>query len=119
MLQQAKWIKEFCDKEGFNFKEVDKVPCGLDRNYKEDDQTIFISNFIKGKKTTHVSYGGLKIDVNWKVPIEQVPFYSIKRHHFPLNWICRRCYKKNLNLRTDDNHKTYVCPSCHKGNSTD
>ena len=25
---------------------------------------------------------------------------------------CAKCGKKNLNLRTQDNHKTYDCPAC-------
>ncbi len=114
MIEQARWIKEFCDKEGFNFKEVDKVPCALDRNYKQDDMSIFIKGFIIGSKKITFSYGGLKAVLSLKKPIEDLDYNSIKKHCIPDNFRCAKCGEKNLNLRTQDDHKTYDCPKCHK-----
>lgn len=112
MIQQAKWIKDFCDKQGFNFVETDKVPCSLDKRYKEDNQTIFIKGFKVGSKRISFSYGGLKCDLSLKKPIEELPIESIQKHCIPNVFICAKCKKKNLNLRTQDNHKTYDCPDC-------
>ena len=114
MLKQAQWIKDFCDKEGFRFVETDKVPCGLDKKYKEDNHTIFIKGFKKGSKTISFSHGGLKCVLSLKHSIEKLPYESIKKHCIPTNFRCANCKKKNLNLRTQDNHKTYDCPECQK-----
>ena len=114
MIKQAKWIKDFCDKEEFGFVETDKVPCSLNKNYKEDNHTIFIKGFNKGSKRISFSYGGMKCDLSLKKSIEELSHESINKHCIPSGFICSKCKKNNLNLRTQDNHKTYDCPDCHK-----
>jgi hypothetical protein len=118
MIQQAEWINEFCNREGFKFINCDEigisVPCGLDKGYKDNDNTIFISGFNPRSKKIVVSYGGLKMQLGLKKPIEEVSKEGIKKHCIPHTFICARCGTKNLNLRTQDNHKTYVCPKCYK-----
>jgi hypothetical protein len=118
MLQQAQWIKDFCDKEGFRFIDCDdfgiKVPCGLDRGYKENNDTIFISGFIAGSKKIKVSYGGAKQEITLRMPINEIPIEGVKKICIPNTFICAKCGIKNLNLRTQDDHKSYVCPECYK-----
>ncbi len=114
MLKQAQWIKDFCDKEGFKFVETDKVPCSLDKKYKEDNHTIFIKGFEEGSKRITMSYGGLKNQMGLKKPISEWDIEAIRKHCIPDNFTCAKCGKKNLNLRTQDNHKTYDCPECQE-----
>lgn len=119
MIKQAKIIKEFCKKEGFNFvdcnEENRRVPCSLDKNYVVDNQTIFIKGFTKGSKSIHLSRGGMKIDNTLRVTIDSINDIKwIKENILPTQWICDKCKKKNLNLSTQDNHKTYDCPDCQK-----
>jgi DNA-directed RNA polymerase subunit RPC12/RpoP len=117
MIKQAEWIKKFCDTEGFKFIDCDefgfKVPCGLDKGYKENNHTIFVSGFKEGSKRIKISYGGLKAEMTLKAEINTFPYEAIKKHCIPTNFKCAKCGKKNLNLRTQDNHKTYDCPDCH------
>lgn len=119
MIKQAEIIKQFCEKEGFGFVDCDienkKVPCALDRNYKEDDQTIFIKGFFEGSKSIWISRGGMKINSKLRVPIDIINDEKwIRENILPTQFICDKCGKKNLNLRTQDNHKTYDCPDCQK-----
>lgn len=118
MIEQTKWIKEFCDAEGFCFVETDelgvKVPCALDKGYKKNDNTIFVQGFQKGSKRIVVSYGGFKNQMSLKRPIDKWDYNAVKKHCIPREFICAKCKKKNLNLRTQDNHKTYDCPECQK-----
>lgn len=119
MIKQAKIIEEFCDREGFNFVDCDiddrKVPCSLDKDYFVDDQTIFIKGFTKGSKKIFRSSGGMKIITNLRVPIDSINDIKwFKENILPTQWICDKCKKKNLNLRTQDDHKTYDCPDCQK-----
>lgn len=119
MIKQAEIIKMFCEKEGFNFIDCDKenikVPCSLDRNYKVDNQTIFIKGFFIGSKKITMSYGGLKFVTDLRTPIDEINDESwIRGNLLPSQWICDKCKKRNLNLRTQDNHKTYDCPDCQK-----
>lgn len=117
MIEQAKCISEWCNENGFNFIDVDylgiKLPCALDREYKENNDTIFIKGFFESSKKIGISYGGLKQNWTLKVPIDKIESEFIIKKFLPQNWICPRCNNKNLNLRTDDNHKTYVCPKCY------
>ena len=121
-MKQIEIIKDWCKDKKITFWNCDeetttlkkrKIPCSLDKNYQEDNSTIFISGFFKGSKKVKISYGGLLTELVLKVPINE---YPVKRvlNWMPKNWICPRCNKLNLNLRTDDNHKTYVCTDCHK-----
>ena len=116
MIEQAKWIKEFCDTEGFGFVDTDelgvKLPCALDRGYKKNDHTIFIQGFREGSKKIGISKGGLKSIMTLRLPIDKWDYEHIKKECIPSNFICAKCGKKNLNLRTQDNHKTYDCPEC-------
>ena len=120
MIKQAKIIKDFCKKEGFGFVDCDKenkrVPCSLDEGYVENNHTIFIKGFIKGSKRIQISYGGTKAVSNLKVPIDSINEKGwIKKNCLPSIFICNKCGEKNLNLSTQDNHKTYDCPNCQKG----
>lgn len=112
MIKQAQWIKDFCITQGFNFIETNKVPCSLDKKYEKDNHTIFIKGFTKGSKKIILSYGGLKSELSLKIPIEEFKKDSIIKHCIPTEFICNKCKNKNLNLRTQDNHKTYDCPEC-------
>lgn len=118
MIRQSEIIKEFCDREGFNFVDCDKegrkVPCSLDKNYKEDNQTIFISGFFYGSKRITYSRGGLKCVLTFKIPVEELTEEEIKKEILPTKFICDKCGKKNLNLKTQDNHKTYDFPDCQE-----
>lgn len=119
MIKQSEIIKGFCEKEGFNFVDCDKenrkVPCSLDRNYKVDNQTIFIKGFFIGSKKIIMSHGGLKCITDLRTPINEINDENwIRKNLLPSQWICDKCKKKNLNLRTQDNHKTYDCPDCQK-----
>ncbi len=119
MIKQARIIKEFCKREGFNFVDCDKnnrkVPCALDKNYIIDNQTIFIKGFIKRSKKIYLSRGGMKIDTDIRVPIDTINDNKwFKENILHQQWTCDKCKKKNLNLRTQDNHKTYDCPECQK-----
>ncbi len=119
MIKQSKIIKEFCEKEGFNFVDCDKenkrVPCSLDKNYKEDNQTIFIKGFLVGSKKIQLSRGGLKTITDLRVTIDSIKEKEwVEETCLPSVFICNKCKKKNLNLRTQDNHKTYDCPDCQK-----
>ena len=121
MLKQIKIIKDFCKKEGFNFVDCDeenrKVPCSLDKKYIEDNQTIFIKGFIEGSKRVQTSWGGLKTITNLKIPINEIiEDVWIKKTFLPSVFICDKCGKKNLNLSTQDEHKTYDCPDCQEVN---
>ncbi len=115
MLKQAQWIKDWCRDNGFNFVDTDtegvKLPCALDRGYKENNNTIFIEGFSTESKRVGISYGGLKTITTLRVPIDKVPRTHIEKW-IPSNYMCAKCKKKNLNLRTQDNHKTYDCPKC-------
>jgi len=113
MIKQAEWIKDWCDEKGFNFVQTKKVPCSLDKNYKADDLTFFISGFEVGSKRISLSYGGLKQVLNLKVPVEQLTKDSFEKHLIPRGYNCPKCKKNNLNLRTRDDHKTYICPACY------
>jgi len=116
MIEQAKWIKEFCEKEGFEFIDTDevgvKLPCALDRGYKTNDHTVFIQGFHNGSRKIGISKGGLKNLITLKIPIDKWDIKAVKEHCIPDSFICAKCGKKNLNLRTQDNHKTYDCPEC-------
>ncbi len=119
MIKQAKIIKEFCEREGFDFVDYDKenrrVPCSLDKGYVENNHTIFIKGFVKGSKRIQVSRGGLKSISNLNTPIDCINEKKwVEENCLPLQFICDKCGKKNLNLRTQDNHKTYDCPGCQK-----
>ena len=119
MIKQIKIIKDFCKREGFNLINCDEenrnVPCSLDKNYIIDNQTIFIKGFIKGNKSICLSWGGMKIQTHLRVPIDSINDVNyIKKNILPKQWICDKCKKKSLNLRTQDNHKTYDCSECHK-----
>jgi len=118
-MKQIKIIKAFCKREGFNFVNCDennrRVPCSLDKDYSIDDQTIFISGFIKGSKKISLSRGGMKIDTELRVPIDSINDIKwFKENILPRQWICDKCKKKSLNLRTQDNHKTYDCSDCQE-----
>ena len=124
MIKQARIIKDFCKREGFNFVDCDKnnrkVPCSLDKNYSVDDQTIFIKGFIKGSKKISLSRGGMKIDTELRVKIDSINDIKwFKENVLPQEWICDKCKKKSLNLRTQDNHKTYDCSGCQKEKKED
>ncbi len=117
MIKQAKIIKEFCDKEGFNFVDCDKenkrVPCALDKNYVENNNTFFIKGFYKGSMRIQTSSGGLKTVTELRVSIDFIKEEEwIKETCIPNVFICNKCKKKSLNLRTQDDHKTYDCPEC-------
>ena len=119
MIKQAKIIKEFCEKEGFNFVDCDKenrrVPCALDKNYVKDNQTIFIKGFLRGSRKISFSRGGLKIITDLRCTIDSINDEKwIKENILPSEWKCNKCKKKNLNLRTQDEHKTYDCPEWQK-----
>jgi len=76
---------------------------------------IFSVEFIVGSKKISVSYGGLKCDSHLKVSIDKIDDDGwIEERVLPTKFICDKCGKKNLNLRTQDNHKTYDCPKCQK-----
>jgi len=119
MIKQAKIIKDFCEREEFDFVDCDKenrrVPCSLDKGYVENNHTIFIKGFTKGSKRIHISRGGTKVDMDLKVQIDSINEEKfIEENCLPSQFICDKCGKKNLNLRTQDNHKTYDCPDCQK-----
>ncbi len=118
-MKAVQVIKSFCKKEGFNFVDCDKenmkVPCSLDKKYIEDNQTIFISGFYEGSKRIIISKGGLKMSIELKTPIDLITELRwLKNNLLPSKFVCGKCGKKNLNLRTQDNHKTYDCPDCQK-----
>ena len=54
-----------------------------------------------------------------RTPINEFDIEAIKKHCIPDQFICNKCKKKNLNLRTQDNHKTYDCPNCQKDKGVD
>ena len=117
-MKQITFIQEWCAEKGFNFHNVDvsgkKLPCALDKNWDKDDMSIYIKGFFKGSKKISISYGGLKNQMLLKIPIDKWDIDAIKKHCIPNIFICAKCSKKNLNLKTQDNHKTYVCPNCHE-----
>ena len=123
MIKQAKQIQDWCEEKGFNFVDCDymgvKIPCALDRGYKKSDQTIFISGFYEGSRKIIVSYGGLKNQMSLKTPIDSWDIKAIEKHCIPAGYVCAKCKKNNLNLRTQDNHKTYDCPDCQKPEKKD
>ena len=116
MIEQVQWIKDWCEQKGFDFVDTDelgvKLPCALDKGYKENDHTLFIQGFHKGSKKIGTSHGGLKTISTLRVPIDEIPKKHIEKNWIPSNYICAKCGEHNLNLRTQDNHKTYDCPKC-------
>ncbi len=119
MILQARYVQEWCAREGFQFVDCDaagmKVPCSLDKDYVPEDQTYFISGFSPGSKAVTLSYGGMKQEIKLRVPIDSIPRDWIEKNWLSQDHYCARCGKKSLCLRTDDGHKTYVCPQCHRG----
>ena len=124
MLKQIQAIRDWCKERKIWFWNCDveegifkarKIPCSLDKGYRPEDDTLFISGFSKGSYNVKISYGGLKCEMKLKQPIEEIPTERIIKNWLPSHWKCPRCNKLNLNLRTDDNHKTYVCPNCYRG----
>ena len=118
MIQQVSFIQEWCVKQGFNFHNLDvsgkKLPCALDKKWDGDEMTIFIRGFYEGSKRIGISYGGLQQRITLRVPINEVPLSHVEKSFLPRKYTCDKCGKKNLNLRTEDNHKTYICGMCRK-----
>lgn len=116
MNKKIKIIEDFCKKEGFRFVNCDKenkrLPCSLDRNYKKDNQTIFVKGFFIGSNRIGLSWGGLKQWLSLNTPIDLIEDEWINQRCLPGEFICNSCKKHNLNLSTQDNHKTYDCPDC-------
>jgi hypothetical protein len=122
MINQAEVIRDFCIKEKFDFIDCDedkiKLPCSLDKNYKVDNYTIFIKGFSVGSKKIGLSWGGMKQILNLNTPIDLIEDEWVKERCLPRIFICNKCGKHNLNLKTQDNHKTYDCQSCQKDSQT-
>lgn len=115
-VQAIKWMREWAQENGFDFVNCDeagiRLPCALHRDYVPNDQTLFVKGFLEGRSSGGISYGGLECKMKFRCLVEDLNQETIK-NFLPKKTVCARCNKKNLNLRTDDGHKTYVCSACH------
>ncbi len=113
---QTTFIQEWCAKKGFNFHNCDvsgeKLPCALDKKWDGDEMGIYISGFYDGSKKIGISYGGLQSISTLRVSINELPDDFLEKKFLPTKYVCDKCGNKNLNLRTEDNHKTYICGKC-------
>jgi hypothetical protein len=109
-------IRNWCEDEGFKLlfcNEVGiKVPCGLDKNYIPINDTIFVKDIDINSNKLVISYGGLKKVMEFRCKLRELTEKTVLGEVLPSKWNCDSCGKPNLNLKTDDGHKTYSCPDC-------